>query len=189
MNICLGLQSLNVAAGGTLTQDIPSEIYGLKTYEQVMAQDESLRHRNPHFFVEPSKGVSPFSLHTIVLSKDPMWDGFFQKPSDAEQLVVPSAHHQAIKKLGAKLKVIARSRDKKIIEAVRHTAFRRVFGVQFHPEYRFVWDPSIEARLHREHPTKNYFTHTLQNNPASQRFHRRLWEMFSDWVAQSSQTK
>ncbi|HNX96579.1 MAG TPA: gamma-glutamyl-gamma-aminobutyrate hydrolase family protein [Candidatus Aminicenantes bacterium] len=35
--ICLGCQSLNVAAGGTMVQDIPREIYGLETAEEVLA--------------------------------------------------------------------------------------------------------------------------------------------------------
>ena len=35
--ICLGLQSMNVACGGTLVQDIPTEVYGRRTVEEVLA--------------------------------------------------------------------------------------------------------------------------------------------------------
>ena len=47
-----------------------------------------------------------------------------------------SYHHQAIKKLGADLEVMAESEDG-LIEAVRHTGKKFVWAFQWHPEYDF----------------------------------------------------
>ena len=81
------------------------------------------------------------------------------------------------------LKVIATSLDGKVVEAMRHTRYSHVLGIQFHPEYSFVWKPSIVARLHRSHPDKNYFTAALAKAPASREFHRQIWRKMSRWVA------
>ncbi|MEN8223443.1 MAG: gamma-glutamyl-gamma-aminobutyrate hydrolase family protein, partial [Acidobacteriota bacterium] len=44
LGICLGSQTMNVAAGGSLVQDIPSELYGLRTVEQVLRLEQDKIH-------------------------------------------------------------------------------------------------------------------------------------------------
>ncbi|MFW5721009.1 MAG: gamma-glutamyl-gamma-aminobutyrate hydrolase family protein [Bacteroidota bacterium] len=44
--ICLGMQTMNVAAGGNLIQDIPSEVYKLHYVEDVLMQANNQQHRN-----------------------------------------------------------------------------------------------------------------------------------------------
>ena len=110
--ICRGIQALNVALGGTLYQDLPSE----RPSEIVHAQKELglARDRFSH-----SVRVEPGSrLHAIV---------------GADEMLCNSFHHQALKALGRGLVVTATAPDG-VIEAVESPAHRYVLGVQFHPE-------------------------------------------------------
>lgn len=110
--ICRGLQVLNTYFGGTLHQDISTEI---KT-DQV--------HRDPDEYDRVNHGV--------VLEKR----GLLSKIYDgAETLQVNSVHHQAIKKLGVGLKADAYSTIDKICEAFHYTGEQLVLGVQWHPEF------------------------------------------------------
>jgi putative glutamine amidotransferase len=43
---CLGMQTMNVATGGTLIQDIPAEIYGATTSEKTLEIGRANLHRN-----------------------------------------------------------------------------------------------------------------------------------------------
>lgn len=108
--ICRGVQVLNVAAGGSLCQDLPGVgIYGHLQNEPI----DSLCHG-----VKIESG-SPLS-HILHV----------------DTLAVNSFHHQAIKSLGRGLSVAAVSDDgDQIIEAV-HCPGREGFllGVQWHPE-------------------------------------------------------
>lgn len=109
--ICRGVQMLNVAAGGSLYQDIPAQI------------ETSLDHSY--------KPGDPYNLraHPLVLEPDSrvaQWLG-------ASQLDVNSLHHQAVKNIAPGLRVIGRAPDG-VIEAIEsNNALFRV-GVQFHPE-------------------------------------------------------
>jgi len=87
--ICRGLQILNVACGGTLIQDIPSETSSAVTHE-VKRPKDAIAHS--------VKSAGGWSL-------------------PAGTLPVNSRHHQAIERVGASLSVIARSEDG-LVEAV-----------------------------------------------------------------------
>lgn len=87
--ICRGVQILNVACGGTLVQDIPTEI-GTAV---------------PHEIKRPKDAIA----HTIESSGAP-WLA-------AGRIPVNSRHHQAIGRLGAGLTAVARSADG-LLEAV-----------------------------------------------------------------------
>ena len=102
--ICLGAQVMNVARGGTLIQDIPSEVPG------------ALVHRGDNATHEVSV-VEGSRLRGIV----------------GETVRVASSHHQAVEKLGEGLVVAARSSDG-VIEAIELPGDRFVVGVQWHPE-------------------------------------------------------
>ncbi len=113
--ICYGIQILNVYLGGSLIQDIPSEVQ--TRIQHAAAKGESER------FHEVS--VEPGSRLAEVAGQ--------------QEIRVNSAHHQAIRELGQELRVTARSSDG-IIEAVERVGdAHRVIGVQWHPE-RMVED-------------------------------------------------
>ena len=108
--ICRGIQVLNVACGGTLWQDIPSQIAeagqhatanGIKAEHTVLIVDE--------------KAIARFGFADNEFS-------------------VNSFHHQAIKEIGKDLCVIATSKEDGIIEAVSKTGEVFTLGVQWHPE-------------------------------------------------------
>lgn len=108
LGICLGMQVMNVARGGTLIQDIESQCPGSLLHES----DPSDRIRHD---VEVSAGSR---LATII---------------GAGRKNVNSSHHQAIGKTGAQLRVTAAASDG-IIEAVEDASHRFYVGVQWHPE-------------------------------------------------------
>ncbi len=108
--ICRGNQLINVALGGSLYQDINSQLPGSFGHYPKETPEDELYHSVE--LVEGSK------LHEIM---------------GVNKLHVNSFHHQAIKSLGRELKVTAVSKDN-IIEAVESTEDRYLLGVQWHPE-------------------------------------------------------
>lgn len=108
--ICRGCQVLNVALGGTLIQDIPSQI------------KDSLKHaqKAPTWYATHDIAVQSASLLGSI------WENGPQK--------VNSYHHQSIAKVGKGLRVVASAPDG-VIEAVESTEHRFVLGVQWHPEH------------------------------------------------------
>jgi putative glutamine amidotransferase len=118
--ICRGIQVLNVACGGTLVQDIPSEVPGAL----------------PHSLDAPLH--QPYSLaHEIWIDKDTLlWKLMRERLSDADSCEVNSRHHQAVKRVAAGFQVAATAPDG-IIEAIEDPAARFCLGVQWHPENFF----------------------------------------------------
>jgi putative glutamine amidotransferase len=115
--ICRGVQLLNVAQGGTLIQDIPSELA------------ESIQHR---FAVPPHQ---PFDLaHEVWIEKDSRLATLLRERLEGnDSCEVNSRHHQALKTLGEGLVSIATAPDG-VIEAVEDPNRRFWVGVQWHPE-------------------------------------------------------
>lgn len=111
LGICRGIQMLNVAAGGSLYQDIPTQIETQQNHSYIKGDPYNLRAHPVQF--EPESRVAK-------------WLGV---PS----IDVNSLHHQALKKVAPGLKVIARSPDG-VIEAVESQDERFLVGVQWHPE-------------------------------------------------------
>lgn len=108
--ICRGIQLINVALGGTLIQDIPSE---LKTEIKHMQE-------NPR----------PKASHDVRIVKNSL---LFDILRD-EQTEVNSLHHQSIDRLGAGLMITAYSIEDQLIEAVEHETYKKLLAVQWHPE-------------------------------------------------------
>ena len=75
-------------------------------------------------------------------------------------------------------KVIATSLDDKIIESIEHETFPNVFGVQFHPEYRKLWDTTPEFKIAPQDPDMFGYRTFLEANPPSFEFHKKLWTWF-----------
>lgn len=107
--ICRGIQVLNVAAGGTLIQDIPSQVTGPIKHSQDA----------PRWYATHDITIHPGSLLAKLVG-------------DRSQRV-NSFHHQAIRQVGSGLRVAASAPDG-IIEAVEGTSSMFVLGVQWHPE-------------------------------------------------------
>jgi putative glutamine amidotransferase len=128
--ICRGVQMLNVALGGSLVQDIPSQWPSALSHAP--KSDRTTRVHN----VEVTPGTR---LADAVR---------------AECLTVNSAHHQAIGRLAPGLRVTARAGDGIIEGAEWHGNDWWAVGVQWHPEELVEtpeeWDRSLFARFARE---------------------------------------
>lgn len=108
--ICRGMQVLNVATGGDLTQDL----FGGQ--------------KDLHY--EAYKGDRSRVVHKLVIEPHTtLWYAL----GNVVGLMVNSMHHQAIKTLGNGLEVVAKSEDG-VIEAIQAKNHRFCVGVQWHPE-------------------------------------------------------
>lgn len=118
--ICRGIQLLNVALGGKLYQDIPSEI------------PSEISHTQSEPKTKPSHSVNIIPgtpLHALI-KKD--------------RMVANSFHHQAIRTLGKGLEIMALA-DDGIIEAVYLPGERFFRAYQWHPERLFSTDGDNRA--------------------------------------------
>ena len=115
--ICRGLQVLNVAAGGSLVQDIASQVPGALEHKQQVP---------PH---------QPFDLaHEVWLEKDSLLARLMrERLIDTDACEVNSRHHQSVRQLGAGLRVSATAPDG-VIEAIERPDLPFCVGVQWHPE-------------------------------------------------------
>ena len=179
--ICLGMQSLNVALGGTLVQDIPMQVYGLQTVEDVLSQENDRIHSALYRRRMLPEADLPPALHRINLEQD----GFFRTRlglSPDSRPYVLSSHHQAVEKLGSGLKVTATSLDGRIVEAVVHQGFKNVVGVQFHPEAAVIFQKRRFFTYDHQGKKQPFQVRAFINaDQAGELLHRRLWH----WLAES----
>jgi putative glutamine amidotransferase len=111
--ICRGMQLMNVALGGDLVQDIPTEVNGAAHHDV----------REPRYALAHEVWATQGSRFSTLMR---------EKLVDGESCQVNSRHHQAVKHVGTGLEVVATAPDG-VIEAVeRPGAF--CLGVQWHPE-------------------------------------------------------
>lgn len=110
LGICRGAQLINVALGGTLYQDIPTELASPEKHAQMRLTKV---------------------VHEVVWETESSLGRLY--PGQTVGAVV-SVHHQAIKKLGKGLSVEARSAQDGVIEAIRLNGQPYVVGLQWHPE-------------------------------------------------------
>ncbi len=177
--ICLGMQTLNVATGGTMVQDIPTEIYGIWTAEDILSLPPDQMHRN--YSDKLSTGCeepTSYHFHSIKLDKKSILAKGIGFNSKIHPLVL-SSHHQAVENLGKDLFVTATSMDGKIVEAIEHSRFNNVFGIQFHPEKPGLFDPSIA------HPSSCNSTINFQEsikNTESYAFHLAYWNYLGEII-------
>lgn len=131
--ICRGIQVMNVAFGGSLVQDIPSQMSG------------TVAHTVP---------APPFAIaHEVWVSKGSrLWTLMQEKMVDGETCSVNSRHHQAINRLAPGFEVTATAPDGVVeaIECANYPSF--CLGVQWHPEnfwrtgeFRPLFEGFIEA--------------------------------------------
>lgn len=178
---CLGMQTMNVAAGGTLIQDIPSELYHKNTLEEIADQPIENLHRSSLAPLYPSLDLFPGIFHQIRIGET----GYLKEIADKSGNFFPevlSAHHQAVGRKGADLTVIATSMDNKIIEGLQHTVFKNVVGVQFHPEAAALY--KTEATL-VYCPDSAFSPNKLLLKSKSLSFYQLFWKDFSIKVAEN----
>ncbi len=175
--ICLGMQTMNIATGGALIQDIPSEIYKSKETDGLAHLRENEIHRN--YYSQISKyddqELTGFHFHNIKF-KGP----FFSKLTGFDKNSMPkvnSYHHQAVDKLGKGFKISALSTDGKIIEAIYHKKYSNVFGIQFHPERSGFYKPIDKVRFNPGGEAKAFPEWIDKNSMA---FHRAYWKAIND---------
>jgi putative glutamine amidotransferase len=114
--ICYGIQSLNVFLGGSLVQDIPSEI-GKKI---VHSPDEDEL---------PDGADAPDAMHSVTIEPGHLYELFGTTSAE-----INSWHHQSVLQTAHGLRVTARAPDG-VVEAVEWTDNSNwVVGVQWHPE-------------------------------------------------------
>jgi putative glutamine amidotransferase len=129
--ICRGAQVLNVAAGGTLVQDIPSAIESDLT----------------HSVTEP-KNLECHDIDVVAGSKLSIVLGGRLNPACSCR--VNSRHHQSVGRPGAGLVVNARAADG-VIEGIEKPDAAFCVGVQWHPENFWrsgEFKPLFEAFVH-----------------------------------------
>ncbi len=168
LGICLGAQTMSTAAGGTMIQDIPSEVYGMKNYDDVTKQNPQEIHRSPWYNIYSENDILSCSFHSIVMDKQ-MQKNFVKSPT------VLSCHHQAIEKIGKDFYAWAWSPDKKVIEAIQHQNYPNVFAVQFHPEATILYVDK-QYRMTPKGDLKN-IPDILSDN--DKKFHKEIWAYFS----------
>lgn len=112
LGICRGIQLLNVAAGGSLYQDIAAQVDSAQQHDYQLA--DSPWERTTHV-VQLKEGSE---IAAIVGSTEVRTNSF---------------HHQAIKQPGEDLRIVAWASDG-VVEAIEDPSRRFVVGVQWHPE-------------------------------------------------------
>ena len=106
LGICRGIQTLAMALGGKVQQDIASP---------------TIKHSQDADRSEPT--------HMVTVEPDSILYNIYQSP----QLYVNSFHHQAVSETGCRFRVTAKAQDG-TIEAIESTEFKSIMGVQWHPE-------------------------------------------------------
>ncbi|ASL44950.1 Putative glutamine amidotransferase [Burkholderia sp. AD24] len=119
LGVCRGCQLINVAFGGTLYQDIATDVPTAGAH----VNENYDQHRHGIHFPDGS---------TLA--------NMFPGRRDA---IVNSIHHQAVKTLGRDLNIEAVSASDGIIEAVRYRRAPFVMGVQWHPEFHRAGGPEL----------------------------------------------
>jgi len=133
--ICRGIQVLNVARGGTLVQDIPTELPGTLEHKLAVPPHESVELAH-EIWIEGGSLLATLAGERL---------------KDADTCQVNSRHHQAVKTLGEGLVATATAPDG-VIEAIEDPTRRFCLGVQWHPEnfyrtgeFRSLFEGFVEA--------------------------------------------
>jgi len=120
--ICYGCQSLNVCLGGTLYQDIASELHTSIEHSKAGLRPDAADPMHPAR-IAPGGEIAQLAAISGLARRD---GGF--------EVQINTSHHQSVRDLGHGLRVAAVAPDG-VIEAVEHEPHKHwVVGVQWHPE-------------------------------------------------------
>ena len=106
LGICRGIQTLAIALGGKVYQDI----------KQMVKHSQDADRSEPTHSVEIKKDSTLYHIY------------------NSEKILVNSFHHQAVSEPGKHMRIIAKSTDG-IIEAIESNEYKQILGVQWHPEW------------------------------------------------------
>ena len=106
LGICRGIQTLAIALGGKVEQDI----------KQTVKHSQDADHTEPTHCVQVVKDSTLYNIY------------------GTDTLLVNSFHHQAVSDTGKHFRVIAHSTDG-IVEAIESCEYKSILGVQWHPEW------------------------------------------------------
>ncbi len=120
LGICRGIQLLNIAAGGSLYQDVHAQV--------------------PNVLPHPHQKGNPYNFlaHPITIAPD----STLARSFGITEMSVNSLHHQALKQVAPGFRVVAQAPDG-IIEGIESTNNHFCVAVQFHPE----WLQDDDARV------------------------------------------
>lgn len=111
LGICRGIQTLAMALGGKVKQDITD----IAAINHSQKEDRNV------------------ATHKVIIEKDSILSQLYTLTANHSTLNVNSFHHQAVCDCGDKFRVVAKSEDG-IIEAMESREFKSIIGVQWHPE-------------------------------------------------------
>jgi microsomal dipeptidase-like Zn-dependent dipeptidase/gamma-glutamyl-gamma-aminobutyrate hydrolase PuuD len=131
LGICRGHQVINVAFGGSLIQDIPSQV-----------PDSKINHNQSE--------AREIGTHPITIVPDSKLSQIVYRAScTVYPLSVNSFHHQAVKVVAPGLEAVAHAEDG-VIEAIESTEGNSILGVQWHPENMAVADNDTMQAIFRQ---------------------------------------
>lgn len=140
LGICRGIQTLAMALGGHVMQDIGENA------------TNAIKHSQDADRKEPT--------HSVELTEGSILHNIYGK----DRILVNSFHHQAIDDCGKRFAVTAKAADG-VVEAIESREFRNVIGVQWHPECLdedglpiFEWLVKAAADFHK---VKEIHSHVL----------------------------
>ncbi len=110
LGVCRGMQMMNVFYGGSLIQDIPTEVSTQVNHKMQPPYDRY--------------------AHEISIRQDTL----LHKIIGADRMQVNSQHHQGVKRLASTLTAAAYS-DDGLVEAAEHGGKTFMLGIQWHPEF------------------------------------------------------
>lgn len=130
LGICRGAQLMNVAMGGTLYQDLQSQVKGCIRHQQ--------------------QQISAYASHKATVSEGSKLQTIY----GSTEVMVNSFHHQAVKDLGQGLTITAKASDG-VVEAFEkpdHPYFvavqwhpERLVEREFHPEHKALFQTFVDA--------------------------------------------
>ncbi len=135
LGICRGIQTLAMALGGHVAQDLSEAKDGWKEEKGIQHSQQEER---------------PVATHCVTVEKDSVLFSLYKTAT----LRVNSFHHQSVDDPGERFRITARAEDN-IVEAMESTEHKSIMGVQWHPECLadglpiFQWLVG-EARQYRE---------------------------------------
>lgn len=155
LGICRGHQLLNVALGGTLYQDIQTQLPKAQVHRCPK------RYNSLHHDIDVLANTSLAKIYELLPDPD--------QSVHSTRARVNSVHHQAIKELAFGLTIEALSTDD-IIEAVRlthgHYEHQFALGIQWHPEFQeFHKASGAEAALLNPMPIMQAFIKAMDECP------------------------
>ena len=123
LGICRGMQLLNAFYGGTLYQDLETQL------KPSIVHRDAIRYDSVHHSVEHTK------------------DSLLAEVYKTRSMLVNSVHHQGAKTLGQGLIVESICPDKNLIEAFRYRNLNEqfVWAVQWHPEFNHTLTGTIPS--------------------------------------------